>query len=307
MKISEKLKFIKDFSGLTQEKLAQKFGVSFATLNSWINDKSSPRQKNYKTIDELYLKYTGQTIVPKNILEAKKQILLAKKKQYKDVLKIIMENPDIYESFILALTYHTNRIEGNSLTEQETSSILFENKSLPGKNFIEQLEAKNHQTALIYLFDYILKKKKIDEKFILKMHGMLMNGIRQDAGTYRRQGVRILGSNIATANYLKIPILIKKLVRDISLNKKDFIKQVSLIHSRFEKIHPFSDGNGRIGRLLLHAMLLRKNFSPAIIDQKDRSLYIKYLNKHQKEEDSTLLEKFLCEAVLRGFQIIERK
>lgn len=306
MTISEKLKLIKSLSGLTQERLAQKFDVSFATLNSWINEKSIPRQKAQFLIDELYKEYTGQKIIPDNILQAKKELIILRSKQYKNILKTIIDRPDIRDEFTLLLTYHTNSIEGSTLNENETGAILFRNKVLPNKTLIEQMEVKNHQAALQYLFNYLSStKNKINEDLVLKLHGILMNGIRDDAGFYRRHGVRIVGSNVPTSNYVKVPILMAELWKSISTLKNDHIRQIAEIHSNFEKIHPFGDGNGRVGRLIISAMLIRENMPPAIIRQENKQLYYTFLNKAQIQGDSSLLEDFLCDAILEGFNVME--
>lgn len=107
---------------------------------------------------------------------------------------MIIKNPDIQNEIILKLTYHTNKIEGSTLSEAETASIIFDNVSIPNKTLIEQLEAKNHQTAVIKMFDFISQNKKIDENFILKIHSILMNGIISNAGSYRNHTVRIVGA-----------------------------------------------------------------------------------------------------------------
>ncbi len=305
MTISEKLKLIKSLSGLTQERLARKFDVSFATLNSWINKKSTPRQKAQILIDELYKEYTGQKIIPEDVLQAKKQLIILKRKKYKNILKTILGRPDIRDEFTLLLTYHTNSIEGSTLNENETGAILFHNKVLPNKTLIEQMEVKNHQAALQYLFQYLSSgRNKIDENLIMKLHGILMNGIRDDAGFYRRHGVRIVGSNVPTANYAKVPVLMAGLEKSIDTLKNDHVRHVAEIHSNFEKIHPFGDGNGRIGRLIISAMLMRENMPPAIIRQEKKQLYYTFLNKAQIQGDLSLLEDFLCDTILEGFNII---
>lgn len=307
MTIGEKLRLIQKLSGLTQSELAGRLGVTFAALNRWINDKAIPRPKAQAKIDESYKEYSGKKQIPETLLEAKKDFVLLNREIQKNVLKKIIKNPDISDQFYLSLTYHSNRIEGSSLSESETAAILFENAALPNKTLVEQLEAKNHQAALEYLFKYLSEKKPLGEKLILKLHGILMNAIKGDAGFYRNHGVRILDANIPTANYLKIPILMPELIRDISRTKKDIIARVSLIHARFEQIHPFSDGNGRIGRLLIHAMLLKNNLPPAVIKQEKRRLYNVYLNRAQLKGDMSLLEDFICDAVLEGYKILERR
>ena len=193
------------------------------------------------------------------------------------------------------------------MTEPDTAAILFDNAALPNKSLTEQLEAKNHQTALNYLFDYISKDEKINEGLILKLHGILMNGVRPDAGSYRRHAVRILGVSLPTANYLKILELMPRVLFEAAKHAKDIIALSVKIHSQFEQIHPFSDGNGRIGRLLMNAMLLKANFAPAIIRETQKQLYYTYLYKAQTKNDQSQLENFICDTIMDGFRILERE
>ncbi len=305
MTSSEKLKIIQNLSGLTQEKIARELGVSFVTLNSWIRGRSVPRAKAEERIDALYRTYTGQKVIPEVALQAKLRIVQKKNREHKNILKTILTRPDLYDQFVLSLTYNTNRIEGSTLTEPETAAILFQNISLPDKTLVEQMEVKNHQAALEFLFQSIKKKEAIDQNFILKLHRILLNGIQSDAGAYRHHPVRIVGSRVVTANYLKVPSLMQELETSISHKESDMISHAAQIHSRFEKIHPFSDGNGRIGRLLIHRMLLAKNIPPAVIRQEKKQIYMTYLSKAQLEGDASLLTDFLCDAVLEAFRILE--
>ena len=218
----------------------------------------------------------------------------------------ILDNPDIHDEFVLVLTYNTNQIEGNTLTQEETAVVLFQNGTVPRRTLAEQLEAKNHQAALGYLFRHLAESRIIDEECILKLHAILMNGLRDDAGMYRRHGVRIVGADIATANHLKIPELTRSLVTDINRTHADVISHATAIHSRFEQIHPFSDGNGRVGRLLIHAMLLGRNMPPAVIRRQKKRSYYSTLNKAQRSGDHEGLEDFLCDATLDGWRILTR-
>ena len=306
MKIKEKLQIIQKLSGLTQQELALRLGVTFAALNRWINGKATPRPKAIEKIDQLYKEYSGEKQIPQNVLDAKKEIILKKSKGRK-VIEQIIKNPDIRDQFYLSLTYHSNSIEGSTLSEGETAAILFQNAALPNKSLVEQMEAKNHRAALEYLFQCISQKNILDKKFILKLHAILMNAVKSDAGSYRNHAVRIMGANVPTANYLKIPVLMNKLVKDINSKNNDLINKISDIHSRFEQIHPFADGNGRVGRLLMTAMALKNNFAPVVILQEKRRFYITYLNKAQTRGDISLLEDFICEAILEGYKILERE
>ena len=307
METKKKLEIIKHRLRTTQTKLAQRFGVSFAAFNSWWTGKSTPRPKMQALIDELYLEVTGQKVIPENILNEKKQELLQKSKKYKSVISEILNNPDIRDQFILKLTYHSNSIEGSTLTEPDTAAILFDNVALPNKTLTEQLETKNHQTALNYLFDYVYKKEKINEALVLKLHSILMNGIRPDAGTYRNHAVRITGVNLPTTNYISVPKRMSEAMNQVKNKNKDTVAFSARIHSIFEQIHPFGDGNGRVGRLLMNALLLEANFAPAIILQQEKQLYYTYLYKAQTKKDYSQLESFLCDAMISGFKILERK
>ncbi|MEK7528655.1 MAG: Fic family protein [Patescibacteria group bacterium] len=306
MTTRQKLEIIQKMLGLTQTRLAEKFGVSFVAFNGWWTGKSNPRRKKEIAIDELFLDVTGQKIIPEDHLAAKKQALRQKLLRYKSVIDEILKNPDIRDRFILKLTYNSNSIEGSTLTEPDTAAILFDNAALPNKSLTEHLEAKNHQTALNYLFEKIASKEKINEEFILKLHGILMNGIRPDAGRYRDHAVRIVGVNLPTANYLSIPKLMPKIIFKAASRNKDMVSLSANIHAEFERIHPFSDGNGRVGRLLMNAMLLKANFAPAIIHQEQKRLYYTYLYKAQSKNDNSQLEDFLCDSVVDGFKILER-
>ena len=307
MTTRQKLEIIQKMLGLTQTKLAERFDVSFAAFNSWWTSKSEPRAKAVAAIDELFLEVTGQKVIPADQLTAKKKAIEQKYGDHKNVVQKILSNPDIRDQFILKLTYHSNSIEGSTLTEPDTAAILFDNAALPDKSLTEQLEAKNHQTALNYLFDHILSGEKIDENLILKLHSILMNGIRPDAGAYRNHGVRITGVNLPTANHMSVRKLIGEVLVRVAKKTKDIIGLSASVHAKFEQIHPFSDGNGRIGRLFMNAMLLKENIAPAIIRQEQKRLYYAYLYKAQTKDDLSQLEDFLCEAVMTGFEILERK
>ena len=307
MTIRQKLEVIRKMLGLTQTKLAERFGVSFVAFNSWWTGKSEPRLKTQAIINELFLEVTGRKIIPEDQLAAKKQALQQKSSEHKNIITEILDSPDVRDQFILKLTYHSNSIEGSTLTEPDTAAILFDNVALPNKNLIEQLEAKNHQTALNYLFDRVAKKEKINEDLALKLHSILMNGVRPDAGVYRDHAVRITGVNLPTANYASVPKLTSEIMTRAALKTKDIIALSASVHSKFEQIHPFSDGNGRVGRLLMNAMLLSANLAPAIIRNEQKQLYYTYLYKAQTKEDDSQLEGFLCEAVTDGFKILERQ
>ena len=158
MNVPQKLKLLQQISGLSQASLAQQLGVSFVAFNRWMKGRALPRRKAQERIDALFRECLGLTVIPPEALAAKKAAVMAKTKKHKGVLRTILEHPDIRDAFILLLTYTSNSIEGSTLTEAETAVVLFQNAALADKTLQEQLEAKNHQTALLYLFDHLAQK-----------------------------------------------------------------------------------------------------------------------------------------------------
>lgn len=307
MTTPELLQALLQISGFSQTDLAETLGVSFVTLNRWLHGKAIPRKEASKRIDALFMEYTGQKRIPEDALVVKKILVSIEGNTIKNPLQIIVDHVDIRDQLVLVLTYTSNSIEGSTLTEAETAVVLFHNGTLPDKTLIEQLEAKNHQTALMYLFRHLSEKKPIDEALILRLHAILMNGIMADAGFYRRHGVRIVGADLPTANHLKVPALMEELIADLRHQHTDIVAHTASIHARFEQIHPFSDGNGRIGRLLMHAMFLQEHLPPAVIRPEQKRLYYSSLNTAQKKKDTSLLQDFLCDAVLEGWEFLRQE
>src|SRR3989344_8071911 len=113
MGIKDQLLLIQRLSGLTQEQLARRLGVTFAAFNRWVNGRANPRPKSRARIDRFYKELTGQKEIPKDVFRAKKLAVLNRQKTQPAVLKTILSNPDIKDQFLLSLTYNSNRIEGS--------------------------------------------------------------------------------------------------------------------------------------------------------------------------------------------------
>ncbi len=304
MTIQQKLQTIQTITGKTQEILARELGVSFVAFNAWFNGKSQPRAGAVARIDALYVKVGGESSPTGSVVDAKKQTIKKLSRKHPNVLKKIITRKDLHDEFMLALTFHTNRIEGSTVTKDETAAIMFDHTVLRNRTLVEQQEVKNHQAALEYLLHHLHSGRRIDETLILRLHSILLNAIQADAGSYRQHAVRIVGANVPTANYLKVPVLMKSLAVGLEKKVPDSIAAIADVHARFEQIHPFADGNGRIGRLLITAMLLRANVAPAIIEQRQRRVYMRSLNVAQTLSDSILLQEFLSDAVLKGYALL---
>ncbi|MBI2415539.1 MAG: Fic family protein [Candidatus Kerfeldbacteria bacterium] len=309
MTYQQKLVTLLKITGKTQTELAQQLQVSFVTFNSWINSKSTPRKNALEKIDLLYQDYTGVTEVTDSELSTKKQEIAAYKKQFPNPLQYMLQRQDIYEAFVLELTYHTNSIEGSTFTEPQVRAVIFDGVTIPDKTVVEHQEAKNHQAALGNIMQWLTKhqqSKQITEEWIKKLHSILMNGIRADAGSYRRHGVRIVGSNVPTTNYLRVNDRMQEFVRSVQTKSdEDTIKYMARVHAQFEKIHPFSDGNGRVGRLLMHVQALQHGLPPVLIKQEKKQAYYTYLQKAQLEKKYIFLESFIYDALLESYVLLK--
>ncbi len=305
MTTQEKLQLLEAVSGKTQVELARELGVSFAAYNRWRNGHAQPRASKAGQIDALLETHAGYS-AERRATVWWHEALRTKQKKHAHVLREITRAPDILEQYVLSLTYNSNRIEGSTLSEADTAAVLFDDMAPRNKTVTEILEAKNHHSALEFLFSCLQQGKRINEALVLRLYEILMNGIRDDAGQYRMHAVRIVGSYVPTANLVKVPMLMQACVKDMRKHTDDVVGQLARTHAQFEQIHPFSDGNGRVGRLLMHAIALSANLPPVLVENRYKRMYLKHLNRAQLEQEYGPLEQFLAEALIRSYRIVER-
>ena len=298
-KYAQKINKILKISSLTQEELARILGVSFPTVNSWANSRSEPRDNFKLKIDELFVDFFGADSITKEKLNTRKKKALSKKIS----IEKFLENKKLLDKITVNLTYHTNTIEGNTMTEKDVQDVILESKVIKNRSAIEQREAINHQAGLNFLLDELIEKKKnfkINKDMVTGVHLRLMNGIISDAGNFRNHQVRIVGSIVPVANFIKVPELMDKWGGTVNKTTSDPIKLLAVSHSEFEQNHPFSDGNGRTGRLLLFIKALHLGLVPPIIQKERKQAYYKYLEISQTTGDSSLLENFISEEILNN-------
>ncbi|MEA1936576.1 MAG: Fic family protein [Patescibacteria group bacterium] len=188
--------------------------------------------------------------------------------------------------FDVSYTYHSNAIEGNTLTLGETRMILEDGLTVGGKQVKEILEAKNHKEALDLLFKVARNKENLSEKIICDLHKKLLLDIDdKNAGCYRQIQVYITGSEELPPSVQKVPELMKEFVEWYcnSKDKVNVLELAILVHYKLVKIHPFIDGNGRMARLLLNLILLQEGYPPIIVPIIKRQEYIKAIQKGESE------------------------
>jgi len=188
----------------------------------------------------------------------------------------------IKEALATEWTYNSNSIEGNTITLQETQLILQEGITIKGKSLREHFEIKNHELALNYLYNLVDKDYVFNVKDILDLHNYVLRSIEEDfAGRLRNAGVRITGANFVPPNARKVPGLLDELIDFVNRNPLGLnpVELATIFHHKFVWIHPFFDGNGRTIRLVMNLLLLKENFTPAIILSTDRQKYYAALNQ----------------------------
>ena len=186
----------------------------------------------------------------------------------KDTLRTLQEKIN------LEWTYHSNGIEGNTLTLKETQVVL-EGITVGGKSIKEHLEAINHEHAILFLQTIVKDDNPITEWNIKNMHTLILKEIdNENAGKYRRENVTIKGANHIPPDFVKVPELMEKLILNYKTwNEYHPIIQATLLHGELVKIHPFVDGNGRTSRLIMNLDLMKHGFNPVIIKKENRLQY----------------------------------
>ena len=206
------------------------------------------------------------------------------------ILEFILNNTNYLEDFITRSTYHSNAIEGSTLTYAETYAILYNDNSfkIEGKEPREIYEAINHKKALELVFKNLQSNEEFDERFIKNLNQIINRDIKYTEG-YRTVQVFIQGSEHIPPEPEKVPNLMMYYIYNYNHDNQDIFTKISRNHIEFEKIHTFEDGNGRTGRLLINYELLKNNLPPVVIAKEDRVKYFEFL----RNNDSNNLAKWL--------------
>lgn len=235
---------------------------------------------------------TGKTWnVPDNAVKPEKGKKFAENK----LLTILKEQKEtkfsggIYHKTQIELTYNSNHIEGSTLTHDQTRYIFETNTIGAEKGAImvdDIIETANHFKCVDYVIDNALKP--LSESFIKKLHFMLKNGTSDsrknwfNVGEYKKLPNEVGGEETCPPEKVKKEI--KALLAAYNASEKKSLEQILEFHKNFESIHPFQDGNGRVGRLIMFKECLANNVVPFIIDEEHKFYYYRGLKEWKKEK-----------------------
>lgn len=214
------------------------------------------------------------------------------------------------DEFAVEYTYNSNAIEGNTLTLQETAMVL-EGITIDRKPLKDHLEAVGHRDAFAYVESIAAEGVSLSERVINDIHSLVLMDRPEDRGVYRRIPVRILGAETEPVQ----PYMIEPKMRELLLNdaerKKSMnpIERIARFHLEFERIHPYVDGNGRTGRLVMNLDLIREGYPSINVKFADRMAYYQAFDAYSQNRDAApmvnLVGGYVLERIEQYLSILE--
>ena len=271
-------------------------------------------RKAYKTINNFlesnrYVEKAGK-------LKLKKDKFLGEKLEGIEACKIHYNNDfrkkdsltkeETLKNFIIEFAYNTTAIEGNTIKLAEVRNLLEEGLTPKNKSLREIYDLQNTEKVFLKILEL---KKEISNDFIEEIHKELMKNIDSRTG-YRTSNVRVIKANFKSTPFHYVKTDMDLLIKWFNENKNKLHPLVlaGIFHHKFEKIHPFMDGNGRTGRMLLNHILMKKNYPPIVIRTKNRDEYLAALQKADKSnltkadiEDYEKLIQFIAGQMIESY------
>lgn len=197
------------------------------------------------------------------------------------------------EEFIVEYTYNSNAIEGNTLTLRETDLVL-RGLTIAQKPLKDHLEAVGHKEAFDFVSELVKDNVPISESIIKQIHYLVLADKKEDRGVYRRVPVRIMGAQHEPVQPYLIEPKMEQLLRDFVESTEHIVTKLARFHIEFEDIHPFIDGNGRTGRLLVNLELMKAGFPPIDIKFTDRIAYYNAFDEYHVKHNLSAMENLFA-------------
>jgi excisionase family DNA binding protein len=197
------------------------------------------------------------------------------------------------EQFIVEYTYNSNAIEGNTLTLRETDMVL-KGLTIDQKPLKDHMEAVGHKEAFEFVGELTKQSVPLSESIIKQIHYLVLADKKDDRGVYRRVPVRIMGAQHEPVQPYLIQSKMEQLIADFAKSTEHIVPKLARFHLEFESIHPFIDGNGRTGRLLVNFELMKAGFPPIDIKFTDRIAYYKAFDEYHIKHNLSAMEKLFA-------------
>ena len=285
--LGDKIKLYRENKKMTQNYLAEVLEVSPATISKYESGSLEPNIESIKKLADLFEISIDELLRDEEKFDVSKINVLDILREQKE-MKL---KGNLYHQTQISFAYNTNHIEGSTLTEDqtryiyETNTILFENNTIAKVDDI--LETSNHFKLIDYMLD--VADKKLTEKMIKEFHKILKESTSDsrvewfNVGEYK-QRANMIGNGIKTTLPNNVEKEMAKLMDWYNSLKQVTMKEIIEFHYRFESIHPFQDGNGRIGRIIMFKECLKNNIIPFIIQDAEKLFYYRGLKEYKNEK-----------------------
>lgn len=197
------------------------------------------------------------------------------------------------EEFVVEYTYNSNAIEGNTLTLRETDLVL-RGLTIDRKPLKDHMEAIGHKEAFEYVSELVKDNVPISERIIKQIHFLVLADKKEDRGVYRRVPVRIMGAQHEPVQPYLIEPKMEQLLYQYAESDENIVAKLARFHIEFEGIHPFIDGNGRTGRLLVNLELMKAGYPPIDIKFTDRIAYYNAFDEYHVNHNLSAMENLFA-------------
>lgn len=197
------------------------------------------------------------------------------------------------EEFIVEYTYNSNAIEGNTLTLRETDLVL-KGLTIDKRPLKDHMEAVGHKEAFEFVSKLVKENVTISERIIKQIHYLVLADKKEDRGVYRRIPVHIMGAYHEPVPPYLIEPKMEQLLHDFAENNEHIVTKLARFRIEFEGIHPFIDGNGRTGRLLVNLELMKAGYPPIDIKFTDRIAYYDAFDEYHVKHNLSAMENLFA-------------
>ena len=279
---------------MSVKQAAEKWGISDRRVRILCSEGKVPgvirEGRSYRIPAEAKKPEDGRYKSSESLLE-----IIDRKKAELDARRPLTEGEveRLTEQFVVEYTYNSNAIEGNTLTLRETDMVL-RGLTIDQKPLKDHMEAVGHKEAFDFVRDLVKDQLPLSEGIIKQIHYLVLADKKDDRGVYRRIPVRIMGAKHEPVQPYLIQPRMEQLLEDYRTSKEHMIPRLARFHIEFEAIHPFIDGNGRTGRLLVNMELMKAGYPPIDIKFADRIAYYNAFDEYHTKHNLGAMEKLFA-------------